>query len=182
MKRDCCPCECQIALEGWGRGLYSLHRSTPHFLPSSFCLYLSLFPFFSVPQSSFFHFLILFQPPLAHCAPCFLSLFFPSPHSFCHLPSVYLFSILAPPSLIFLSSVYFFSILPPPPFLFSICLFLFIYNQSPSCLPCLSFFNVAVLHPGSLVSLPPIFLVLTHSSECDRQVLVTVEASNRTRL
>ncbi len=113
MKRDCCPCECQIALEGWGRGLYSLHRSTPHFLPSSFCLYLSLFPFFSVPQSSFFHFLILFQPSLAHCAPCFLSLFFPSPHSFCHLPSVYLFSILAPPSLIFRSSVYFFSILPP---------------------------------------------------------------------
>lgn len=93
MKRGRCPCECQIALECWGRGLSSLHRSTPHFLPSSFCL--SLFFLFSLCLThTFFHFLILFQSPLAHCSPS-LSFFF-LPIFFCHLPSVYLFSILAP--------------------------------------------------------------------------------------
>ncbi len=70
MKRGRCPCECQITLDCWGRGLSSLHRSTPHFLLSSFCL--SLFFLFSLCLTHpFFHFLIFFQPPLAHCSPLF---------------------------------------------------------------------------------------------------------------
>lgn len=261
MKRGRCPCECQIALECWGRGLSSLHRSTPHFLPSSFCL--SLFFLFSLCLThTFFHFLILFQSPLAHCSPSLSFFFFfslsfsvislqctcsPSwlPFSLIILSSVYPFSLLAPPLFILSLSLFLYicpvSILTPtslflpctrspswfpfffslfllslflslflflpctcspfwlylssfflqlthspswlPPPLFSICLSFFIYNQSPSWLPCL-FFLPRAHSPSWLPRVPSVSRSpsLTHSSECDRQVLVTVEASSRARL
>lgn len=148
VKRGSCPCECQITLDCWGRGLSSLHRSTPHFLLSSFCL--SLFPFFLCASLIlFFHFLIFFQPPLAHCSPLFLSLFFPFSLSFsvislqCTCSPSYLSSSVcfffypctcSPFWLLHLSS-FFLQLTRSPSWLalslFSVCLYFFIYAQSP---------------------------------------------------
>lgn len=114
--------------------------------PPSACISFSL---------SVFHFLILFQLPLAHCSTCFLSLFFfllpilsvislqctcypsclPFSLSPCLSSSVGFFFIHVPvlhsSSSIFLSSVYPFSILAPPLFILSLSLSIFLYAQSP---------------------------------------------------
>ncbi len=158
--------------------LFLYMRPVSILTPMSLFLPCTCSPYWLLHLSSFFlqythspswlPFSLFFFFNLYHCRPCI---------SCIHVPSASL------PSSICLS---FFSILllrlaPPPP-LFSICLSFFIYNQSPSWLPCL--FLPRARSPSWLPRVPSVSRSpsLTHSSECDRQVLVTVEASSRARL
>lgn len=131
----------------------SLSMLSHVFPSSSVCLYLSLL----YPDTPFLSsFIFSFSSPD------------PLPQSVFPL-YMHLFSILPPfiPQSVSLSSMYPSLYTRPPSLFLSLSLF-FPCTRSPSCL----------LHVPSVSRSPS----LTHSSECDRQVLVTVEASSRARL